>query len=441
MTGQLRDLLHALADEQEQVRVDPDTYAAGRRAHRRGVLARGALAAAAVAGVAFGTLPLLEEDAPGPAIGDPVPALPSVIRPVPDRLAGHREDGYEWHEDVGADSLAVGATAVVLPVNGGAVMAVSAIDGHYRGLKLPGFDEDSYFRFDGSSPVALSPDGARLAYTWNPDVIDGDALEPGPETGIRIADLGTGEVTDHPIDSEFGVYAFGFGWSPDGRYLSYELQTVTDANGGVRGSRNYAVELLDTVAGERARLPLSPTEFGTTVNDAGQVAVAGGGYNAVWTPGEEVITFEGDFAGVSWSPQGRLLGLGSWSGGLAVADRNGIRQELSGERTSPDDMAYVRTRVLGWPETSALAVLHLGESSVRMHSADLDFSMTLLTADGVQGLDQISVATDLLGRPTRDYPAPDWPTDWTRVGLWLRLSALILVPSALLVWVRRRRRR
>lgn len=441
MTEQLRDLMHALADEQEPVRVDPGTYAAGRRAHRRGVVARCVLTAAAVAAVAFGTAPLLDRGTSGPADGDATPALPSVIHEVPARLAQFHEHGREWHEDVAAGTLAVGPTAVLLALDG-AVMAVSAVDGGYRGLELPGFDEDAYFRFGGSLPAVLSPDGTRLAYTWNPQVIDGEAIARDADTGIRVVDLETGEVTDHPVDSEFGVYAHGFGWSPDGRLLSYTLESAADPSGRTSGSRDdYAVEVLDTDTGERTRTSLQPTEFGTAVTDEGAVAVAGSGYNAVWVPGRGVSRFEGDFAGTAWDRDGRQVALGAWSGGLAVADRDGVRREAA--RPPREDDLLVRTRPLGWLEDGRIAVLELGESSLVTYASTLEDStkQALLRLEERPDLDKLTLATDLLSSPTRDYAPPEWPTNWTSIGLWLRLSALVLVPSALLVWVRRRRHR
>ena len=51
----------------------------------------------------------------------------------------------------------------------------------------------------------------------------------------------------------------------------------------------------------------------------------------------------------------------------------------------------------------------------------------------------MSVATDLLQRPTRAAPEPEWPTDWGAVAGWGGIAvAVLLAGVALVVSLRRR---
>ena len=71
--------------------------------------------------------------------------------------------------------LAVGqATAVV--TNDTDVFVVTAADGAYHRLRLPGYDPALHDgRLDDAERpgVALSPDGRRLAYAWHAPILDG----------------------------------------------------------------------------------------------------------------------------------------------------------------------------------------------------------------------------------------------------------------------------
>lgn len=280
----LRDLLDELAEDQPAVHVPGDTWTRGRRAHRRGLALRAGAAATLVLAVGLGAS-LVARPGPadsGPAAGSADPAMPRVIHAVPDRLASRTEDGYRWDDQVAATGLDLGPTAAVFPVNEGALVAVSALDGVYRGVTLPGFDPDAWFRFD-NTVVALSPDGTRLAYTWNPYVVGGDVPDYTP-SGVRILDLTSGEVTSVRIEEGFGVYAHGFSWSPDGRYLAYNLEVAAAGSGTVEAG-GFSTERLDTTTGERVTADGLPvTETGPAVSDTGELVAVGNGRPKTWSP-------------------------------------------------------------------------------------------------------------------------------------------------------------
>lgn len=426
----LRELLHELGETQPPVTVPPDTYRRGRRSHRRRVVAVVATSLAVVTAI---TLPLTGLLPGGglPSAVDPAgsgtsdPAMPDRLHDVPERLTSFTTSGERWHDDLVAPDLAIGTTAAVFPVDGGgAVVAVSARDGSYAGLDLPGFDERAYFRFDDAA-VALSPDGNKLAWTWNRDVIEG-SRQPGTPSGVRIADLRTGEVTDVRLRGVHGVYAHGFAWSPDGRYLVYNLDVVTDPRGGVRGTRNFRVQRLDTRTGETVDVTGVPRpDQGPAVSDRGEVAVVGNGAPRTWLPGRspEARTFEGGLGEwtAAWAPDGRRVATGSHDRGWFTVGATEGFGLIS--RTAAQAPSGTRVRVLGWAGERVVLVyapddgsggLHVATAPVRGRAA----GEVVVEVEPGDVLTSLSLATDLLARPTREMPEPDWPTDWARVAGW-----------------------
>lgn len=387
MSGQLRDVLRRIGEEQPSPRLPDDLYGRGVRARRRrtaGSVLAGGVAVLLMVGGAAG-ITRLDREAPPPASGSSAPALPETLYAVPERLVSHAEEGSSWDERVSAPDLAVGPTGVVLSVSG-LPMAVSALDGSYRGLTLPGFDErGASFRLEEGA-TGLSPDGTRLAYTWNPAVVgQGFDRETPSETGVRVADLEDGTVEDFPIPSAFGVYTHRFVWSPDGRFLMYGLQVVTSPDGTVSGSRNFTTEILDTRTGDRTRVPQRIQRSGPlVVGDDGKARAAA-------VDSGEVM---------------RVLGQTA-TDGLVRLRSNDAEAEVWVEVTRP------------------------GEDPRRVLEAGQAPDPLLL-----------SVATGLVDSPTRAYPEPDWPTDWGAVTLratWAAVALFLLVLVGLTV--RRRRRR
>ncbi|QIK65452.1 hypothetical protein G7072_03045 [Nocardioides sp. HDW12B] len=468
----LRELLHGLADDQPAVRVAPDTWRRGRRAHRRRVTIAAAATAAAVGVVAVGGTALVRDvtGSPDPVGSEVAPALPSDLYGVPEGFApGRDEAGTDpWAEEVRTDTLAVGVTAAVMPVGYSGLVAVSAVDGRYRGLDLPGLWTEGLFNNEQAGAAALSPDGTRLAYAWADRARDatGDptrALRPD-RSGVRVLDLTTGEVTDHPIPSDLGVQTYGFGWSPSGRWLAYGITLVTDRSGRVSGSRNYRTERLDTTTGERTRLAFQSTESPVTVSDDGVVASLGSGgrLSADADPATDdtgrrlPLLGDGGASRLVWDADGARLATGMQSGRLIVIGTRGrIAVESSGFLEPEDrDASSEAVHVLGWSGDDRVVVgidnvdtLH--EVDVRPGSArdDVLQSRPLVTLHGEYGSylapSSVSLATDLLAGPTRSYDAPEWARTpvWERPAVWLAgvvgVALLVLGSSV----VRRRRAR
>ena len=228
MTEQLHDLLTRIADQAGPGSSDPTLWARARRARRRDRAVRAsaaALTAVALAGaVAIG---LGTRNTPPPADENPKPresnvGIPSTVRGV------HGEGGLDLETD-----LAVGPASVAIANRSGAFV-ITAADGVYHRLQLPGFDPAEFN--DDETGIALSPDGTRLAYGWRATKATGSAS--GPRVGTRILDLRTGAVEKIPdapryvVDSKVRLSTFGYDWSPNGRYLVFETVTKDPAETG-----------------------------------------------------------------------------------------------------------------------------------------------------------------------------------------------------------------
>lgn len=444
----LHDLLHELAEEQRPVAPSDGTYQRARRSYRRGLLLRGLAGTLLVVAVAMLVRPAMAPDsAPAPAQGARTPALPDELHAVPERLAEYHGQarGPEWHHSVAAGALDVGTTATVFPVGRGAVMAVSALDGSYRGLDLPGFDGDAYFRFENTA-VALSPDGERLAYTWNPRVIHAEPVGRAPDTGVRIAHLATGRIESVRIESPYGVYAHGFAWSPNGRYLVYYVDVITAPDGRVSGPENFSMVRLDTRTGERVRIVGMPrSDTAAAVSDRGEVAVVGNGRPATWLAGRKpaVRYFEGgaDEWTAAWSPSGGLVAAGSRDfGGFSVGDPGELGL-LTG--TAADAPAGSQVRVLGWIGNDQVVLMHqtdgdsLRISAVSAESPRGGPGRPLVEVDAAVPLPQVSVATELFAREPASFPAPEWPVDWPTT--LLRGAVGLIIVAVVALGVRRTR--
>ena len=158
-------------------------------------------------------LTVLAAAAPARGVDDatPTPGIPSTVRGI----VG--DGGLELEAD-----LAVGPASLAI-VNPSGAFVITAADGVYHRLRLPGFDPTAYN--DEQPGLALSPDGTRLAYGWR------GTGAAGPRVGTRILDLRTGSLKKIPgykFDSKAsGFSTYGYGWSPNSRYLVFETLTQT----------------------------------------------------------------------------------------------------------------------------------------------------------------------------------------------------------------------
>ncbi len=245
MPEQLKELMARLADEAVPAHPDPFLWQRARRSRRRDRFLTGATVTLAVLGVTGVTLLGVDalRDAAPPADAPtqrPDPGIPSDVHaPVGD-------GGLELEHD-----LAVGRASVAI-ANDTAAFVVSAHDGSYHRLDLPGFDPALYDA--GGSEVSgltLSPDGTKLIYGWQ-----GDSEDP-MASGARVVDLLSGEIVTMSRqalnDEPSRLLTWGFSWSPDGRFVMNRVK-ITDPD-DPWGSSPHWGQSLDTETGR----PVAPS--------------------------------------------------------------------------------------------------------------------------------------------------------------------------------------
>ena len=204
------DLLRAVGDQ-----VVPPHRALRETARRRNRRTRMATATAAVAASAIvavsglvGAEALRDASPPDerPADHPGEPGIPAEIH----HPAG--DGGLELEGD-----LAVGRASVAIANDTGAFV-ITADDGVYHRLDLPGFDPALYAAGGSEvSGLAVSPDGTKLVYGWQ------GAAESPKASGARLVDLLTGEVTTLDRQSLYDEPARLLPWGsstvPHSRYV------------------------------------------------------------------------------------------------------------------------------------------------------------------------------------------------------------------------------
>lgn len=450
MSQELRDLMVRAAESAPTVRVDEGLWRDARRARRRQLL----VAPLAAAVIVLGVLGLAWQGSSlvsggreiGPVTGETRPAMPSHVYAVPERLNTTRPDGSWSHPR--DDTLAVGVTAAAFTGSGFAPVAVSAVDGTYHLLDLPGHDRMTGFRFE-DGVLGLSPDGQRLAYTWNRAVpgSGGDRYVP---SGVRIVDLLTGQVESHQVHRAYGVFAHGFSWSPDGRYLAYNIQIANTSPTGSSGTRNFFVERLDTRTGERSRATGVPMrDVAPVVTDSGTVVTGSDTTLWTWRPDRGVRVVDLARSG-RW--RGSVVSIGALPGTdrVVVSAGREYSRLYTGSPERPATFRRIsqgayRLTLAGPVSGGRQAVLEQTQTgttlwTIRTPGPRLNDRSTALVRFDDAGA-QYSFATALLRRPTRDFPEPDWPLSVEQKVMRGGAAVVGIAALGLGVWLRRRRRR
>lgn len=448
MTSTLHDQLSQLADQAgppPTATPGPDLWIRGIRYRRRLRAGTVTIIGAAVATLATITGVTVESAGPAPA---PAPAnapigLPSRIHVPSPWLPGS--------DEVGPPGQTV---ALLIADRGGwsgtatGVVAVSAATGDYRFLDLPDWERSEF-------PV-LSPDGRHVAYwaagpttgTPNTEFTDGS----DPIAGLAVYDTATGDVVRHTFPTEHGLWPEGLSWGDASRlYVDYyQLVAGDDGDAMDRGSGT------DHTFWEwefRTSQP-EPWDFGER-HQVSEVGIPAGGRQTVLADRGLWILEAGSAplrvsqtsrvmydSGHAISPDGAQIA-GIWGN---VRSPNHV-VVLSSLRAGGFDAERLRTAgssftVHGWTDENHVAVTRRSEP-VRE-----GYGMAVYSVDATTGeVDQLVRlpddwlsrdvwASDLLGAPVVDRPAPPTPLD-PRVVTVLACGALVAAGLALWRWRRR----
>lgn len=474
MTEPLRGALAEIGERAPVAHVPHDTWTRARRARRRELVGSVAALALLVAGSAGVVGSLRHDPAPVAAGGasDRLSdgAIPSQVYAVPDRLRNPTNDAG-WSGPVESD-LAIGRGSVAWWSEPGPPAVITAADGGYHLLALPGFLGGTIDGGGLGAGLALSPDGTSLAYGWSgPAPANANQAMP---SGVRVVDLQTGSVRTLALHGGKGVLVTQVSWSPDSRWIAWTGQTAVSWGAS---SMRFHGEVQGRIApGATTSDPLpSSLDAGglLAISDDGLAAVLGSSprkvdgvfqtpLNLVPVRGRTVtravgtptpVTIGNDPARLAFSPDGRLLSLATTSPGqfasvLRVSDGrllahrfpNGLYPE--GATVAP----------LGWLDDTHLV------SAVTPHSGDTagEHQLVMMTptvgrhstyhivgrTDGSLPV-ATTVAVDLmtLDKLTVDFPAPTWPWPTEKkiaVGLAAGLGAAGMA-WLVLTLVRRRR--
>lgn len=461
MTDRLREELHRIGATAPVAHVDPATWGRARRARARD-LALGAAAVIAVLALVGGLAGVLPSRVSTPVADGSQPGVPDHIWGVPERMLSTGGDGLPSSDRVETDP-AVGAGAAAWATEyGGLIVVVGAADGAYHLLRPPGYLDGLTVMMasqDGSSPVALSPDGNRLAYGWSERAPDsGDSVVA---SGIRVADLRTGAIRTIHLLGGRGILPTSIIWSPDGRWLGWAGLVMSQWTSGATRADDQAAGRVAPGSTRSEDVPLpGDSNRALAITDEGTVGLLTTSSLETWDGhrSARVPVEPGRLSSSgSVSPDGRTLAVGVGASGPVDNPADPVVASLvdlaSGDlvrRTAAAGNGRI-SRVLGWVDDAHLVTLVTPLDSGR-NSHNVTQRLEVISADRSDLVgeidpnvpDTISVATDLmtLERPTVERPEPDWPWSTDRIAWTIGLGvagALALVCGVW--WLGRRRTR
>ncbi|MBF4163222.1 WD40 repeat domain-containing protein [Nocardioides acrostichi] len=449
MTDTLKDHLERLAADAPSLDIPADTWARGRRRHRRAVTVRalGALALVVLLGLAPLLVARLDTGTVQPADPSRSLGVPDRLQGVPARLAD-RSDGA-WVHDIVTDDLHTGVGAAAWVTAEGLPVVVDAAAGGYHLLDLPGFQltsTEAASTWIGYTPytfLALSPDGTHLAYGYAD--LDGPGRSATVTTGIRIVDLPTGEVQRSiPLTGGAGVAVTDISWSSGGTWLAWSGFRTTSWTASSIGGHTPLVGIAGPGRDEQVH-KRAPRNSTVSVDDDGAGVVVSG-RRLTLLPARNSRGSQAFVTGptarvprsIRWSrtghavdsallsPDGTQVAVGADGEGLLVIDVPSGRWRLVAD-DGPDS---AQTRPLAWSGDTLVTDAwreghHIEAVTVRRPTEP----RTLVTlGPGVTP----SIATDLLGTPphTVDRPGPHWPWSPDRWAFTIALTILVVFAVA-----------
>jgi len=457
---QLREELHRIAERAPEAYVPADLFARGRRAHRRSVvIVIGAISAAiALIAGSIALAPQRDSAEPDPARGDTDLAVPDTIYAAPTWLA-ETEDGHYVNVGKLEHDLAIGTGAIAYAQpaqdsNGAVAIVVDADDGDYHPLYLPDFiGLDPYWRNSfgddgGRRPLALSPDGTQLAWSWG---MGRDAATDNQAVsgGVRIADLTTGGVSEWDLSDGGSTYVTGVEWSEGGSQLLWTGIQMdrwnTDAYvpaDAVAGVITYASGDVTTYSGGIG----SVTDLSLwAVSDDGTIA-----FNGVSGTDLQIQRASGEIRPLPLPDKASAYEPIMFHGSdLYVTTEDGLARVDSSGATypSPNKMPLVP---VGWVGDGPLFKLH-GQNDVYFGQvwalddaaggdAGGGSSLVSVDSDANMVVDTVSIAYDLIDADSIKHPTvhrskPFFMPLWTGTAVFWLVAAVVVV----VLWRRARR--
>lgn len=439
MTTDLRDELARLADGTSPVAPPGDLWSRGVRRRRRTRLATAlGTVAAVLAAVLLSTVgwDAVRTTEPAPAATDGLD-IPSRLD-TPSKFTATTSDG-----PIGPLAAVAGAEQASSWLGGSTngLVGVAAATGEYRFLELPDALDAGGGTLYGPSEPALSPDGRSVAYWLR------QADHPDRVGGFAVYDTVSGDVIQHEVASDLGLWADAMTWvGPRTLLLTFgevtEISSDGSAGEGVR-SRLWA-PTSDT---------LTPVQGGDTLSGvsplkSGFASMVRRGLASWAVPSGErlgLVTTSGarDLQEVSVDPSGRTVV------GMGTSDSTVTSRLVVGEVI--DDavaLAPLRSEValwdlLGWQDAQHVLVRGAVPGTGNRVAAVFSVDVTTGEADELVREARQSwgafplYASDLWARPTADRPGPDQVLD-PRLRA-AGAAALVLVLGGLVLRVRRRR--
>ncbi len=387
-----------------------------------------------------------------PTLGLPVtggPALPEkAYAPSPEADLGQADSVLDL--DVARASLVLGNYSED-------VVVVDAQDGRHHRVHLPG--HHAFLGADFEGPLALSPDGRRLAW--------GYADFEKDEAGIALLDLGDDEIRRLPLVGRQAkpVRVTQLSWSPDGGHLAWvgdEVARWRDSTSTFIGPiRTYGATGTD-------RFSAAFRSYRGGYENPGAVAVGDDGRTHALL-GTELLSFDaeapdGDVQSrvvgeraLPWSSaavdeEGRTLTVGingqvvdSMAAGLRTLDLSDPDSQLV---TSPWGITNDGDRVdiLGHTPGDSTVALRTpaqdghGGTKVLVLGADAESGWPVTEVDRHWSGEVLSVATELAEHTPLAVKQPYWTVGQVRWGATGLLAAMLAIELVSVV-VRRRRRR
>jgi hypothetical protein len=459
MSTDLRDRLQALAGDAQVARTDPaQLWRRGRTWQRRrawGV----SLVTAATLTILAGLVGVATQRASAPT----PPASADAQAVLPDQIFAPSR----WLPGTG-DKGPLGQLVALIEAQRGswtgqrrAVVGISAATGEYRFLDLPDAAWDEF------SPVALSPDGRRVAY-WlagEPQGTPNTVVVPsGPVVGVGVYDSVTGEVRREVIPTEHGLWPDRLLWT-DERTLVLGYHQTNAGNDGPEedrySGRDAPPRVWDVTLDASKELELTRDLSGRTIGRAsnGRLLIGATDARDFWVVDihdvEAARRFQlqrlASMGDPVLDPSGRLLvdlPAARTPNQLTIAELSPAGAAEPAEvAVEPVPRSGGTCRVLGWADSTHVTVIRSTRDGRRDDAAifELDIStgdarmQVTLPYDSGTGLDHgsgLHVATDLLGAPVVEATEPQRPWD-PRGTAALVAVVLALAMAAGRAWMRR----